>query len=109
MPFKGTLKTGRPYKVAVTSRSGTPGITAVSMTWVPMPNLTAATPVVDAIPPGMKIQHTGTVPAAQLLLIDLDLPDAPEAAVTITVEQDASVIASGAETADSNWAFLVKQ
>ena len=51
MPFKGTLKTGRPYKVAVTSRNGTPGITAVSMIWVPMPNVTAATPVVDAIPP----------------------------------------------------------
>ena len=35
----------------------------------------------------MKIRHTGTVPAAQLLLIDLDLPDAPEAAVTITVSR----------------------
>jgi hypothetical protein len=108
MPFKGTLKTGKPYKIAVSSRAGTPGITAVAMAWVPMPDVTPVAPIVEAVSPGMRIQREGTVPAAQLLLLDLDLPDAPAANVIITVEQDGAMIAGGTETADSNWTFLVK-
>jgi hypothetical protein len=56
----------------------------------------------------MRTQHTGVVPAGQMLLLDFDLPDDPKSKITIDVSANATSVASGSETEDTEWTFLVK-
>jgi hypothetical protein len=42
-----------------------------------------------------------------MLLVDLDLPVDQVSTVAVTVEQDATTVATGLEAADTEWTFLV--
>lgn len=107
MPFQGSLTTGDRYSIIVDSDPMTPGTTAFAIVWVPNVGGTPATPVVDSIAPGMRAQHAGIVPAGQMLLLDFDLPDDPRSKITIDVSANATSVASGSESEDTEWTFLV--
>jgi hypothetical protein len=112
MSFKGVLTTGDRYSITIASDPGTPGTTAASIVWVPNVGSPAITPTVHAVPPGMASMDAGIVPAAQMLLIDLDLPDVTGAKVTATVTSGPiggpPRTVAGSETADNDWTFLVQ-
>lgn len=107
MPLKGFLKIGSNYQLTVDSDPTTPGVSALAITWVPRPGESVPQPMVDAISPGARARHDGKIQPTQLLLLDFDLPSEPGAKISIVVEQDGSVVASGDETADGEWSFLV--
>lgn len=108
MPFQGILTTGDRYSITVDSDPTTPGTTAFAIVWVPKPGGTAITPVVDSIAPGARAQHVGVVPTGQMLLLDFDLPDDPRSKIAIAVSANAANVASGPETEDTEWTFLVR-
>ena len=108
MPFQGSLTTGDRYAITVDSDPKTPGTTAFAIVWVPKVGGSPTTPVVDSIAPGMRALHAGIVPAGQMLLLDFDLPDDPRSKITVDVSANAASVASGSETADTEWTFLVK-
>ena len=108
MPFMGTLKSGNQYKIIIDSDPNTPGMTATVFGWIPPPGAQPQTPTVDTIAPGARAVHTGQVPQAQALLLDCDMPDAPGARITLTVEENSTVIAQDTRTVDTDWSFLVK-
>jgi hypothetical protein len=84
-----------------------PGTSAVVMVWIPNANVAVPAPVVASIAPGARLQRTVPVPDAQMLLIDIDLPVDQISALTVTVKQDTTTVASGRESADTEWTFLV--
>jgi len=84
-----------------------PGTSAVAIVVIPKPNTPAPAPIVASIAPGARMQQTLSIPDAQMLLVDVDLPVDHVAAMTLTVEQDATTVATGVANADTEWTFLV--
>jgi hypothetical protein len=108
MPFKGSLTTGDRYSITVDSDPMTPTTTAFAIVWVPKGGGPPTPPVVDSIAPGIRALHAGVVPASQMLLLDFDLPDDPRSKITINVSANATSVALGSESEDTEWTFLVK-
>jgi hypothetical protein len=107
MSFQGILTTGDRYSITIDSDPETPGTTAFGIVWVPNVGGTPATPIVDSVAPGMRAQHAGIIPPGQMLLLDFDLPDDPRSKIAINVSANATIVASGSATADTEWTFLV--
>src|SRR5688572_29786229 len=107
MPILGTFLIGHQYEIRVDSAPASPGSSALVFGWVPNPGLPPTTPVVDLIPPGIGRLHAGVVPSAQMMILEVDLPNGPNASVTITVSQDGAPIKSEVMTNDFRWLFSV--
>jgi hypothetical protein len=107
MPLKGTLTTGANCRITIDSAPAMPGASAVAIVWIPNANTAAPPPIVTSIAPGARLQRTVPVPDAQMLLVDIDLPVDQVSTVTLTVEQDATTVATGLERADTEWTFMV--
>jgi hypothetical protein len=107
MPLKGTLTTGANCRITIDSAPAMPGASAVAIVWIPNANDAVPAPVVTSIAPGARLQRTVPIPDAQMLLVDIDLPVDQVSAVTVTVEQDTTTVATGLESADTEWTFLV--
>jgi hypothetical protein len=107
MPLKGKLTTGKNCRITIDSAPAMPGASAIAIVWIPSANAAAPVPIVTALAPGARAQQTLAVPDAQMLLIDIDLPADQVSNVTVTVEQDTTVVATGLEASDTEWTFLV--
>jgi len=106
MPFKGILRIGEDYKITVDSDPATPGMTAAMLGWVPPVGSPVTPPLIETLGPGGRFEHAGKVPSAQALILDFDVPDAPQAKIKITVEHGGKVV-TGDETIDREWSFVV--
>jgi len=108
MSLKGILSSGNSCKITIACAPTMPGTSAVAITWIPKPGAVAPVPIVAAIAPGMKIEKAMPVPAAQMLLIDVDVPVDQASTMTITVDENAKTVATGTEDSDTEWTFLVQ-
>ena len=107
MSLKGTLTTRASCRITIDSAPATPGTSAVAIVWIPKANTAVPAPVVTSIAPGARLQRTFPIPEAQMLLVDIDLPVDQVSAMTVTVEQDTTTIATDLERSDTEWTFLV--
>jgi hypothetical protein len=107
MPFKGTLTMGASCRITIDSAPAMPGTSAVAIVWIPNAKVVAPLPIVTSIAPGTSMQRTVPVPDAQMLLVDIDLPVDQVSTVTVTIEEGATTVATGSESGDTEWTFLV--
>lgn len=107
MPFKGILTTGKKCRITIDNAPTMPGALAFALLWVAKPGAAVPVAVVKSIAPGARWQDTMTIPDAQMLLIDIDLPVDRISSVALAIEQDAQLVANGLEVADTEWTFLV--
>lgn len=107
MPLKGILTTGKSCRIVIDSAPTMPGVSAAAIVWIPQPGAAGLTPDIAAVAPGMRVQKTVPVPDAQMLIVDVDVAADLVSSVTISVEEDGQVVASGHEIKDTEWTFLV--
>lgn len=107
MSFKGIIKTGTTFRITIDSAPTMPGTTAFALLWVPLPEAPVAQPIVGSVAPGARWQKSFTTPAAQMLVLDVDLPVDNISNISITIEENAKLVSSGLEVEDTEWTFLV--